>query len=350
MVGRASEFDALRQIYRDTVELHQPALVTLVGDAGVGKSRLSAELRAWLDAHTTTRSLEGRCLSYGRGITYWPLTEVLRQLLGLTEADDSAAVMAALGGRKILGLTFGLDVAGDLHPYAAKERLHKAWIELVNELTERGPEFLLIEDIHWAEDSLLELLERVATDATGPILLVCTARPELLDTHPAWGHHRTRRATVLSLDPLSSEGSRDLLGEILGVSIPTPELELIVSRAEGNPLFVEEIVRMLVDDGAVTREGDAWALRQNIADIDVPDSVQAVLAYRIDLWESKHKATLQAAAVIGRAFWVSPIRDLVGHDPDLRPLEEREFIRRVAESSLPGEREFVFRHALTRQV
>ena len=326
LIGRDTELETLRGVYVDALTAGRPAIVTLAGEAGVGKSRLSSELRAWFDADTDARSLEGRCHSFGRGITYWPLAEILRQLLGLTEADDSDVIMERLPGREILGLTFGLDVAGDLHPFVARERLHDAWVEVVNELGARAPLFLLIEDLHWAEDSLLELLEHIVTHVHGPVLILYTARPEFLNLHPMWGRG-PRDATTISLEPLSAESTGDLLAELLNAPAPDRVLELVVARAEGNPFYVEEIVRMLIDRGVLSRTDDGWSVPEVVISVDVPDSVQAVLASRIDLLEPGDKATLQAAGVIGRTFWATPLQVLVGHTPDLRTLEEREFAR-----------------------
>jgi class 3 adenylate cyclase len=348
LVGRDPELRALGRLYLDAVSSGQPAVVTLTGDAGVGKTRLSTEVRTWFATHCGARLLQGRCLAYGRGVTYWPFAEILRDLFDISEADDTSVVMGRLAGRDILGLTFGLDVAGDLHPFAAQERLHEAWVEVINELADSAPVFLLVEDIHWAEDSLLDLLARIAADARGHVLVLLTARPEFLDLHPAWAAPLPR-TTKMSLEPLSQDATRELLRELLRGPSPEQLIELVVGRAEGNPFYVEEIVRMLIDRDALTPTDDGWTVSE-LARMEVPDSVQAVLASRIDLLDASQKATLQAASVIGRAFWATPVRLLVGQTPDLRTLEDREFIRGVADSSLPGEREFAFRHALTRQV
>ena len=158
-------------------------LVTLVGDAGVGKTRLMREL--WEDlAEAPSRPMlrTGRCLAYGKGITYWPFAEILKEHLGILENDSLEDVHRALGDREILGLTLGLDVAGDLHPLAARDRLHATWVEFLSELAAQAPVVVLVEDVHWAEQPLLDLVERLGRDVQGPLLLIATARPDFVET------------------------------------------------------------------------------------------------------------------------------------------------------------------------
>src|SRR5262249_35261643 len=158
-------------------EQRRPCLVTVLGEAGVGKTRLIRELWELLsEEEPQPLRRAGRCLPYGQGITYWALGEVLKEQLGILESDSPEEVRTRLAGRDLLGLTLGLDVAGDLHPLAARDRLHSAWISLLGELTTQQPTVVLIEDLHWAEDALLDLLERIASDVRGPLLLLVTAR------------------------------------------------------------------------------------------------------------------------------------------------------------------------------
>jgi tetratricopeptide (TPR) repeat protein len=209
---------------------------------------------------------------------------------------------------------------------------------------------MLIEDLHWAEPELFELLERVARDVRGPLLLLATARPELLDSRPGWGAVR-RNAAVLDLEPLSAADSERMVRELLATELPEPLRDVVVERAEGNPFFVEELIATLIDRDVLTRSDHGWRLNELPGDFVVPDSVQAVLAARIDLLEPPEKAALQAAAVIGRIFWTGPVYELLeGLDPDFRVLEERDFIRRRSGSSIAGEREYAIKHALTREV
>src|SRR6266516_2783477 len=259
-VGREEEFDELRTAYERVARDEQPRLVTIVGDAGVGKSRLAREVWAWLAAQERQPiQRTGRCLSYGHGTAYWPLAEILREHFRILDNDPPAVVAERLGGRRYLGLTLGLDA------------------------------------------------------------LPATVAGELLD-------------------------------ELLGVELPPSVRNAVVERAEGNPLFVEELLATLIDRGVLARRGGAWSCVELPPGFEVPDTVQAVLAARIDLLPPTEKAALRAAAVIGRVFWTGPVYELVGGMPDFDLLTDRDFVRRRAGSSLPGEREYSIKHALTREV
>jgi class 3 adenylate cyclase/tetratricopeptide (TPR) repeat protein len=348
-VGRERELDRLQTAYRELGD--EPRLVTIIGDPGVGKTRLVREAWEWLAGESPEPLRRtGRCLSYGQGITYWPLAEVLKEHLGILESDPPASVLRRLEGREILGLTLGLDVAGGLHPLAARDRLHEAWVELMTKLAAERPLVVLVEDLHWAEPELLDLLERLVQDVEGRLLLIATARPELLDARPGWGGAR-RAAATLELEPLSPDDSRLMLDALLAFELPSAEREVIVERAEGNPFFVEELVGTLIDQRVLEQLDGRWEMGELPVDFVVPDSVQAVLGARIDLLAPAEKAALQAASVIGRVFWTGPVYELLGGlEPDFRILEERDFVRRRAGSSMAGEREYVIKHALTREV
>jgi hypothetical protein len=253
-----------------------------------------------------------------------------------------------LGAREILGLTLGLDVARDLHPLAARDRFQDAWAEFLTDVVAERPAVLLIEDIHWAETQLLDLLEHVLGRAEGPLLVIVTARPELLQRRPGWAARAGRE--LLELEPLSAHNCVRMLDEMLAGGLPAELGELVVERAEGNPFFVEELLGVLIDRGVLARENGLWVLHELPNEFAVPDSVQAVLAARIDLLDAAEKAALQAAAVIGRVFWTGPVYELVQATPDLRVLEDRDLVRRRARSSMAGEREYVIKHALTREV
>jgi class 3 adenylate cyclase len=349
-VGRSDEMATLDRAYDEVVAGRQPRLVTILGDAGVGKTRLVREF--WerlggLSPEPLRRT--GRCLSYGEGVTYWPLGEVLKEHFALSDGDRPAAVLASLRPRDILGLTLGLDVAHGLHPLAARDRFQDAWVEFCEEISADRTLVMLIEDIHWAEDLLLDLLERLVAYTRGPMLLVATARPELLERRPGWGVRAP--GTTVVLDALSVEDSVRMLDLLLGGTLPSGLRDVVIQRAEGNPFFVEEVLGTLIDLGLLRQEGGAWALADLPPDFSVPDTVQAVVAARVDLLEAADKEGLQAASVIGRIFWAGPVYDLVAEgEPDLRVIEERDFIRRRSGSSIPGDREYAIKHALTREV
>jgi class 3 adenylate cyclase len=348
-IGRDRELERLGDGYRATVDQRRPRLVTILGDAGVGKTRLVREFLEQLpEQRPEPLRRTGRCLSYGTGTAYWALGEVLREHLGLLENDAPEVALDRLGAREILGLTLGLDVARDLHPLAARDRFQDAWAEFLTDLVAERPAVLLIEDIHWAETQLLDLLEHVLGSAEGPLLVIATARPELLQRRPGWGARAG--GELLELEPLSAQDCVRMLDEMLAGGLPAELGELVVERAEGNPFFVEELLGVLIDRGLLARENGGWVLHELPNEFAVPDSVQAVLAARIDLLGAAEKSALQAAAVIGRVFWTGPVYELVEATPDLRVLEDRDFVRRRAGSSMAGEREYLIKHALTREV
>jgi class 3 adenylate cyclase len=349
-VGRETELELLEATYRRVASEGLPHVVTIMGDSGVGKTRLVRELWEWLalqEPEPLRRT--GRCLPYGDGITYWPLGELLKEHLGLLESDSAETALKRLEDRRILGLTLGLDVAADLHPLTARERLHEAWVQFLAELARSRPVVVLVEDLHWAEDELLELIERLVREVEGPLLMLGTARPELLDRRASWGAGR-RNASLLWLEPLSAEQTDRMVEELLSAELPAPVHEML-ERAEGNPFFVEELVATLIDRGILARRDGMWTVADLPQDFAVPDSVQAALAARIDLLGPTEKAALQAASVIGRIFWTGPVRALLdGSEPDFDLLEERDFIRHRSGSSIVGEREYAIKHSLTREV
>ena len=350
-VGRDVELAHLQEAYRSALSAREPRLVSIVGDAGVGKTRLVRELWEWLGAQTPELLRRtGRCLPYGQGTTYWPFAEVLREHFAILESDAPEAVARRLAERPFLGLTVGLPVAEGVHPLVVRERLHDAWLELFDELVQTRPLVVLIEDVHWAEEDLFDLLATLVRHVDGQLLVLTTARPEVLDVRPGWGSDEPH-ATRLRLEALPEGDTARLLTALLGTDLPEPLRRIVLERAEGNPFFVEELVATLLDRGMLRRSNGGWSFDDVPADFDVPDTVQAVLAARIDLLAADEKAALQAASVIGRVFWTGPVYELVGSArPDLALLEERDFIRRRPSSTLVGEREYVIKHALTREV
>jgi class 3 adenylate cyclase len=342
-VGRDRELDFLLGAYERVAAGREVRFVTVTGEAGVGKSRLVRELWEVLgrDAPMTLRRT-GRCPAYGHALSYRPIGDVLKEHFGLLDSDPPERALARLGERRILGLALGLDVAEDLHPIVARDRLHDAWLGFVQDLATEHPLVLLVEDLHWAEDQLLELLGRLG-EVGAPVLVVGTGRPELLERAPAWpGDH-------IRLEPLGPSDVERWLKQLVPGETAVG-VRNFLDGAEGNPLFLEELLAALLEGGALAPEGglDPEQLPEPSL---VPESVQAVLAARIDQLPPTEKAALQAAAVIGRAFWPSPVRELLaGTEPHLPLLEQRDFVRRQSGSSLEGEPEFVFKHALTREV
>ena len=223
--------------------------MTIAGDAGVGKTRVLRELRGWLaelDPEPLQRT--GRCLPYGRA-AYGPLGDVLKEQLGVREDEPAASVRDRLGDREILGIALGIDVAHGLHPLVTRDRFQDAWVELLTELTAERPVAILVEDLHWADESLLELVEHLLEHVRGPMIVLATARPEILDTHQGVGR---RAGRTLSLDPLtvppavswSSSCSGRARRRRCGTCSP---------RGEGNPFFLEEVLASLIDEGLLAR-------------------------------------------------------------------------------------------------
>jgi class 3 adenylate cyclase len=349
-VGRDDELGRLRAAYGRVEGDGRPQLLTILGDAGVGKTRLVRELWQWLSAQSPRPLLRtGRCLSYGEGVTYWPLGEVLKEHFGILESDPPETVAERLGGREFLGLTLGLAPPKDMHPLTVRERLHTSWVDFLQELVAERPTAVLIEDLHWAEPELCGLLETLVERVRGPLLLLTTARFEFLDRRPGWGGDPS--VSVTRLEALPPTDTRRLLEALLGAACPASLRDLVVERAEGNPFFVEELIATLADTGVLQRRNGGWSFSELPPGFSVPDSVQAVLAARIDLLPVAEKAVLQAASVIGRVFWAGPVCELVeAAQPDFGLLEERDFVRRRSGSSIAGESEYVIKHALTREV
>ena len=347
-VGRVPELDQLQAAWSLVAATGRPHLVTIIGEPGIGKTSIVSQLLGRLDRVTppVPRHI-GRCLAYGRGSTFWPLAEILREYVGLGRMAHADEALGRLRGREILGLTLGLDVAGDLHPLAARERLHDAWVGLIEEMSAAGPLVIVIEDVHWAETPLLDLLAELVREAHAPLMLVVTARPEFADERSGWSGRN--ESTTVWLEPLSSMEAGSMVDRLLGAPWP-PALEgLVIDRADGNPFFVEELLSSLLDRDLLVELDGAWRLDEAAA-AAMPDSVRAVIAARVDLLGPTEKAALQAASVAGRTFSSAAVIDLLdGREPDFGLLEDRRFVRRSGIGPA-GEREYAFKHALIRDV
>jgi class 3 adenylate cyclase len=377
MVGRDAELELLRTVYERVARDRRPHLVTVYGDAGVGKSRLTREFVAWAEAtEPHAAALRGRCLPYGDGITYWPLAEILKGHAGILDTDppELAIEKVRKAGRELLtgdvspdparataalAYTVGLDDPdvsfANASPREIRDELHEAWRSFFTALAVAEPIVVVIEDIHWADPVLLDLLDELADRVAGPALFVCPSRPDLTATHPSWGGGGRNMSSV-ALDPLTAEEADRLVRSLLTVDDLPPEArERILQRAEGNPFFLEEIIRRLIDGGVLTHDGERWRASSGVDAIEIPDTVQGVLAARIDLLDPSDKRVLQAASVVGRVFWTGPISDLLDLAvPDvtdsLRRLEDRELVLSRPGSTLSGQREYSFKHVLTRDV
>jgi predicted ATPase/class 3 adenylate cyclase len=357
-VGRERQRALLESVLRNAVGERTCHLVTILGDAGVGKSRLVREFTSDLPEDITL--LHGRCLPYGEGITYWPLAEIVRELAraqGLDSGDQLAAVLGGLlTGDEKAGV-IAERVAGALGLGGSGEGTtdETAWAvrRLFEALARAGPLVVVVDDIHWAESTFLDLIEHVADFSRNfPILLICIARWDLFDTRPGWGAGK-RNATSIGLERLSDAECRELISNLLGGAPLPPAAESKISAAaEGNALFAEELVAMLVDDALLRRAPDGWVPASDLAELPVPSTINALLATRLEGLPPAERTILTAAAVEGPLFHQSAVSEVAHPLPDtleegLLALVRRDLIRPEA-PSFGGEKAYRFRHALIR--
>jgi class 3 adenylate cyclase/tetratricopeptide (TPR) repeat protein len=344
--GRESELELLENTYTRTIRDRRPQVFTVYGEPGVGKSRLIREFLAGVEGATI---LAGRALPYGEGVTYWPLAEMVKAAAGITDDDPMETAKQKLieccgdeAIAELLGLASGVMEAVE----GERGQPEIAWAarEFVDELADVQPLIMVFEDIHWAEEPLLELVDHLAQWVRErALLIVCLARPELLDVRPGWGGGRVR-STAIELEPLGREDSEALAGALLKEQhLPEHVRDRLLDKTEGNPLFVEETVRMLLEQGA---DGDDR----------IPDSLQAMIAARIDRLPAGAKIVLQRGSVIGRTFWagaidrLSPEYDTDELDDMLDDLLLRDFLTREERSTISGESAYRFKHVLIREV
>jgi DNA-binding SARP family transcriptional activator len=344
LIGRGRESGELDRAWTAVRTERSPRLTLVMGDPGIGKSAL---VRSWTGAVEAAgvAVTRGRCLAYGQGITYWPMAEILRDRLGLDDRLADTEVLERLGDRRILGLTLGLDPFPGLHPMAAQRQLHAAWVDLLASEVAAGPLVLVLEDLHWAEAPLVELVGTLARQVPGPLFIVATARPEF--AAQAGTIESGRHVAVIWLEPLSDEDARTLASERLG-SAPSAGIGEILGRAEGNPFYIEELFASLIDRGTLTTDGERWTLAPAAGAV-LPDSVRSVLESRLELLDPDSRHTLQVASVIGRRFDLGSVEALLGGSRlRLDELVRREFIRPLPDATRDGALRYAFKHALTR--
>jgi class 3 adenylate cyclase/tetratricopeptide (TPR) repeat protein len=361
LVGRRQELDALDSLYGRVVREGTSHLVTVVGEAGVGKSRLLREFERRLAAHASAPAVRtGRCLPYGSGIVFWALGEVLRAECGIVESDSSEeawqklrAYVADLMGKAsshsdreaaLIGRLLGIDVPAELVPDEDDpERMREVFLAAlrrgIEAIATRKPFVIAFEDIHWADDGMLDAIEHLAQWVRAPLMLVCLARDELLDRRPSWGGGR-RSATQLMLSPLSDEHSRALVRALLPQGQEV--VPAVAERSGGNPLFAEEMARRITEEGTIEAA-------------ELPDTVQAVLAARLDSLEPFERRLVQQASVVGRTFpdsALAGLADAEGRDLEraLISLQEKDILAPAMDSPLGSERELGFKHVLIRDV
>jgi class 3 adenylate cyclase/tetratricopeptide (TPR) repeat protein len=356
LVGRERELSLLRDTLLRVREGRSPQLVTLVGVPGIGKSRMVYELMQ----HVASRPelviwRQGRSLPYGEGVTYWALSEMVKAQAGVLETDsaedahrklqravgdvitdESAAEWVETHLRPLAGVSAETEPGAD-----RRSEAFTAWRRFFEALAETRPLVLVFEDIHWADDGLLDFVDHLVEWASGvPILVVCTSRPELLDRRSNWGGGKLN-ATTLSISPLSDEETAHLLAALLQQPLlPADAQTSLLARAGGNPLYAEQYAQMQAE-------------RPGSSDLPVPESVQGIIAARLDLLPPEEKGLLQDAAVLGKVFWLGGLADgrpRTVSEERLHALERKGFVERARQSSVAEEAEYAFRHVLVRDV
>jgi class 3 adenylate cyclase/tetratricopeptide (TPR) repeat protein len=363
LVGRAAELERLLGLWEQVRASGRPALATIIGDPGIGKSRLLTELGHHAAGEPLV--LWGRCLSYGEGITYWPVEEVLEGAAGILKSDGPDTVSEKLG--VLLG-ELGTDDPDQLRTIAAalanlvgvpagpeasfagtelsQAELHWGIRRVLELLARKRPLMIVFEDLHWAEPTLFDLIDFLG-EASAPILVLGSARRELKELRPAYCSDGENRI-ALALSALGDEESEALLNELLGAhQLPAGSSPAdLLRNAGGNPLFLEETVRMLDDAGVLDGEGD-------LGELAVPTSLQAMIGSRLDALPGQDKRVAQHASIVGMVFWSGAVAELHGPgdvDPSLEALEERDLVRSSEESSVAAEHEWSFKHGLIKDV
>jgi class 3 adenylate cyclase/tetratricopeptide (TPR) repeat protein len=355
-IGREHEHAVLFETFLRVERESAPQLVTVVGEAGVGKSRLVAELRSTLDDRPELVTWRhGRCLPYGEGITFWALGEVVKAEAGILESDDQDEA----AGKLELCVSALVDDPSEREWFASRlaplvgvageggavgrDESFTAWRRFLEAMAARRPLVVVVEDLHWADEALLDFLEHLLDWAAPvPLLVLSTARPELYDRRPGWSGGK-RNATTVALSPLSAEETARLLQGLLERALlPADTQASIIERAGGNPLYTEQFARMLSERG-------------DVGELPLPETVQALIAARLDTLSPELKGLLHDASVVGRTFWTGAVAALGDREHDevlagLRELVRREFIRPARVSSVRGDEEFSIWHALVRDV
>ncbi|MGI8862456.1 MAG: ATP-binding protein [Gaiellaceae bacterium] len=354
LVGRERELSVLRDAFERARHERVPQLVTLVAVPGMGKSRLVYELSQIVDADSELITWrQGRCLAYGDGVAFWALAEVVKAQAGISERDSEAESAEKLHAtvedafveesdrrwveshlRPLVGLETETGFGGDRRGEA-----FAAWRRFLEALAEQRPLVLVLEDLHWADEGLLDFVDELVDWLSGvPLLVVCSARPELLERRPGWGGGKLNASTI-GLSPLSSEQTALLISHVLERSLLPAEIQqALLDRSEGNPLYAEQFAQLYLERGTAD-------------DMPLPETLQGIVAARLDGLSADEKAVLQDASVIGKVFWTGALRrEERDATPLLHSLERKGFLTRQRRSSVESEGEWAFAHMLLRDV
>ena len=353
LIGRERELAVVQDAFDRARHARTPQLLTLVGVPGIGKSRLVYELQRIVDADPELITWrQGRCLAYGDGVTLWALAEIVKAQAGIAEQDSPADVAEKL--RRAAGDALPADDAAwvESHLLALaglaeetelggnrRNEAFSAWRRFLEGLAEQRPLVLVFEDLHWADESLLDFVDELVDWITDvPLLVVATARPELLERRPGWGGGKLN-ATTLALAPLTEEQTAQLLGSVLGTPVLSAETQaVLLERAGGNPLYAEQFAELYVERGSTD-------------ELTLPETLQGIIAARLDGLSPDEKSLMLDAAVVGKVFWTGALaRDEDEATATFHSLERKGFVRRQRRSSVEGQSELAFAHALVRDV
>lgn len=368
LVGRQRERALLDITLERVRDERRAALVTVFGPPGIGKTRLVEE---WV-ARGRHAVLVGRCLPYGEGITFWPVREMLHADAAITASDGREEVTAKI--RSAVLRTFGSEdadadavarrlavLSGNLGAEEAIPDVHASnvaaelrWaLRLYFERRNAAPSIIVFEDLQWAEPGLLDLIEHLAEWTRASLLVICLARPELLDARPGWAGGKTN-ATAVTLEPLDYEGTRTLVAGLLGIQNPPSELvDDICPRADGNPLYVEEFLRTMIETARIARLEGQWLVTRGLPEMSTPATLQGLIAARLDRVPPAVKRALQQASVIGKRFSFEALEAIAGApiaEDVLLEAARRGLLVEVDARGVRGGRSHEFHHTLAREV
>ena len=363
LVGRDRELSVMLAALDRSRAQRSPQLVSLIGEPGIGKTRLVDELSAHVAALPDRPSLRrGRSLAYGEGVAFWALGEMVKAQAGILESDNvdvAASKLAECVDALNLEQRDRAWVTQHLRPLVGLERqaslesgrmeAFEAWRRFFEALASDRPAVLVFEDVHWTDDALLDFIELLAGSEGAPLTIVCTARPEFVERRAAWVDG-TSSSTTIALAPLSDEDTARLVAALLGrILLPTELQRALLERVGGNPLYAQEYVRMLQDRGLLAEVRGGWTLTGTVEGL--PASIHGIIAARLDTLAAGERALIQDASVVGKTAWIGAVSALSGRSAAdaeelLSGVERRQLVRRLHPSSIEGETEFRFAHAL----
>jgi class 3 adenylate cyclase/tetratricopeptide (TPR) repeat protein len=365
-VGRDDELRLLKDFLHATSRERRVRLLSVTGQSGIGKSRLAWELLKYIDGVSEDIYWhQGRSPSYGEGLTFWALGEMVRRRAGLREDDDAATTRERIAStlaeyvddpaerRQIEPALLSLLGVGE-PPAGGRAELFTAWRTFFERIALRGTTVLVFEDLQWADAGLVEFIDHLLEWSIGyPILVITLARPDLLERRPDWGAGR-RNFVALALGPLSDEAMRELLAGLVP-GLPASTVRAILQRADGIPLYAVETIRMLVEDGRLIEDDGVFQPTGDLGELKVPDTLHALIAARLDGLDTADRALIQDGSVLGQSFTVAALAAIVGEGPEgleprLRALVHREILHLDTDPRSPERGQYGFTQALVREV